>query len=227
MTEPERHPAADYLEAVYELAEERIPTIRARVADWMGVSRASVSEAVTRLIEDELLEEQGRELRFTTRGRHVAETLVRRHRLVEHFLIRILGLPWHRAHQEAERWERVISDEVEERMTRLLDDPATCPHGNPIPGSANRVDQSRLMSLRDVEGGRTVVLRRLTEDLELELDVMRFFENSGLMPGGEIEVLGVGPDGSMSLAVMGRPVALGAHLADNVWVEDPKEPADR
>lgn len=227
MTEPERHPAADYLEAVYELAEERIPTIRARVADWMGVSRASVSEAVTRLIEDELLEEQGRELRFTTRGRHVAETLVRRHRLVEHFLIRILGLPWHRAHQEAERWERVISDEVEERMTRLLDDPATCPHGNPIPGSANRVDQSRLMSLRDVEGGRTVVLRRLTEDLELELDVMRFFENSGLMPGGEIEVLGVGPDGSMSLAVMGRPVALGAHLADNVWVEDPREPADR
>lgn len=227
MTEPERHPAADYLEAVYELAEERIPTIRARVADWMGVSRASVSEAVTRLIEDELLEEQGRELRFTTRGRHVAETLVRRHRLVEHFLIRILGLPWHRAHQEAERWERVISDEVEERMTRLLDDPATCPHGNPIPGSANRVDQSRLMSLRDVEGGHTVVLRRLTEDLELELDVMRFFENSGLMPGGEIEVLGVGPDGSMSLAVMGRPVALGAHLADNVWVEDPREPADR
>ena len=227
MTEPERHPAADYLEAVYELAEERIPTIRARVADWMGVSRASVSEAVTRLIEDELLEEHGRELRFTARGRHVAEILVRRHRLVEHFLIRILGLPWHRAHQEAERWERVISDEVEERMTRLLDDPATCPHGNPIPGSANRVDQSRLMSLRDVEGGRTVVLRRLTEDLELELDVMRFFENSGLMPGGEIEVLGVGPDGSMSLAVMGRPVALGAHLADNVWVEDPKEPADR
>jgi DtxR family Mn-dependent transcriptional regulator len=109
-------------------------------------------------------------------------------------------------------------------MTRLLDDPATCPHGNPIPGSATRVDQSRLMSLRDVQGGRTVVLRRLTEDLELELDVMRFFEDSGLMPGGEIEVLGVGPDGSMSLAVQGRPVALGAHLADNVWVESPDGP---
>jgi len=219
MTEPERHPAADYLEAIYELAEEGIPTIRARIADWMGVSRPSVSEAVGRLIDDDLLKERDRELRFTTRGRRVAETLVRRHRLVEHFLIRILGLPWHRAHEEAERWERVISDEVEGRMTLLLEDPATCPHGNPIPGSANRVDQSRLISLRDVEGGRTVVLRRLTEDLELELDVMRFFEESGLMPGGQIEVLGVGPDGSMSLAVAGRPVALGSHLADNVWVE--------
>ena len=227
MTEPERHPGADYLEAIYELAEESIPTIRARVADWMGVSRPSVSEAVGRLIEDGLLEERGRELRFTRRGRRLAETLVRRHRLVEHFLIRILGLPWHRAHEEAERWERVISDDIEERMTRLLDDPATCPHGNPIPGSANTVDQSRLISLRQVEGGRSVVLRRLTEDLELELDVMRFFEDSGLMPGGEIEVLGVGPDGSMSLSVRGRPVALGAHLADNIWVEAPPAPGER
>jgi DtxR family Mn-dependent transcriptional regulator len=219
VTAPDRHPAADYLEAIYELAEESIPTIRARVADWMGVSRASVSEAVDRLIDDGLVKERGRELTFTARGRAMAETLVRRHRLVEHFLIRILGLPWHRAHEEAERWERVISDEVEQRMTEVLDDPPTCPHGNLIPGSANSVDQSDLVSLTEVERGRTVILRRLTEDLELELDVMRFFEDSGLMPGSEIEVLGVGPDGSMSLAVRGRPVALGAHLADNVWVE--------
>jgi DtxR family Mn-dependent transcriptional regulator len=227
VTTPDRHPAAEYIEAIYELAEERIPTIRARVADWMGVSRASVSEAVDRLLDDGLVKERGRELVFTARGRSTAETLVRRHRLVEHFLIRIIGLPWHRAHEEAERWERVISDEVEARMTEILDDPPACPHGNPIPGSKHPVDYSRLVSLRDVERGGTVVLRRLTEDLELELDVMRFFEESGLMPGGRIEVLGVGPDGSMSLEVGSRPVALGAHLADNVWVERTDRTADR
>jgi DtxR family transcriptional regulator, iron-dependent repressor len=227
MTTPDRHPAAEYIEAIYELAEEGISTIRARVADWMGVSRASVSEAVDRLLDDGLVKERGRELVFTARGRSTAETLVRRHRLVEHFLIQIIGLPWHRAHDEAERWERVISDEVEARMTEILDDPPACPHGNPIPGSRQPVDYSKLVSLRDVERGRTVVLRRLTEDLELELDVMRFFEDSGLMPGGRIEVLGVGPDGSMSLEVGGRPVALGAHLADNVWVERTGAAADR
>jgi DtxR family Mn-dependent transcriptional regulator len=227
VTTPDRHPAAEYIEAIYELAEEGIPTIRARVADWMGVSRASVSEAVDRLLEDGLVKERGRELVFTARGRSMAQTLVRRHRLVEHFLIRIIGLPWHRAHEEAERWERVISDEVEARMTDILDDPPACPHGNPIPGSKHHVDTSHLVSLRDVDRGRTVILRRLTEDLELELDVMRFFEDSGLMPGGEIQVLGVGPDGSMSLEVGGRPVALGAHLADNVWVERIGVAADR
>ena len=78
------------------------------------------------------------------------------------------------------------------------------------------------MALKDVPAGTAATLRRLTEDLELELDVMRFLEDSGLMPGGELRVNGVGPDGSMSLTVGGEPVALGAHLADNLWVEPPE-----
>jgi Fe2+ transport system protein FeoA len=81
------------------------------------------------------------------------------------------------------------------------------------------VDHSRLVPLRDVAPGQTVVLRRLTEDLELDLGVMRFFEESGLMPGGTIKVRQVAPDGTMRLDVEGREVALGAHLSDNLWVE--------
>ena len=213
--------APEYLEAIYEMAEEEIPTVQARLAEWMGVSRGAVSQAVKRLAEQGLVVTNDRRLRFTSRGERIARTLVRRHRLAEHFLIRIIGLPWHKAHQEAERWERVISPDVEERMVEILGDPGACPHGNPIPGSSNEVDHSGLVPLHDVEPGGTVVLRRLTEDLELDLDVMRFFEDGGLMPGATIEVEEVAPDGTMRLSVAGREVALGAHLADNLWVQQP------
>jgi DtxR family Mn-dependent transcriptional regulator len=104
-------------------------------------------------------------------------------------------------------------------MIAILNDPATCPHGNPIPGSAHTVDYSTLVPLRDVPPGGSGVLRRLTEDLELDLDVMRFFEESGLMPGGRIDVERVAPDGTMQLLVNDAGVALGAHLSDNLWVQ--------
>jgi DtxR family Mn-dependent transcriptional regulator len=210
---------AEYLEALYEMAEEEIPTVQVRLARWMGVSAGAVSQAVKKLSAQGLVKAEGRQLQLTPQGEDVAERLVRRHRLAEHFLIRVIGLPWHRAHEEAERWERVISDDVEERMVEILDDPATCPHGNPIPGSRNPVGYAGLVPLHDVPPGRPVVLRRLTEDLELDLDVMRFFEESGLMPGGRIEVERVAPDGTMQLSVNGRGVALGSHLADNLWVQ--------
>ena len=211
-------PATDYLEALYEMLEESIAPHQARLAEWMGVSRASVSEAVKRLTREGMLRQNGRALEFTAAGREAAERLVRRHRLAERMLIEVIGIPWHRAHEEATVWGHVISDQVEERLVALLDDPATCPHGNPVPGSSRRVDLSDLSPLHEVPAGERVRLERLTEDLELELDVMRFFEESGLMPGAEVEVRGVSPDGTMTLAVAGRTSALGAHLADNLWV---------
>lgn len=215
----ERHPSADYLEALYELHEESLPPVQAELARWLGVSRASVSEHIKRLVADGLVVSRGRELNFTSSGEALAITLVRRHRLAEHLLIDVIGLPWHLAHSEAERWERVISDRIEERLVDILNDPGTCPHGNLIPGSSNTVDQSSLRPLTELRSPATATLRRLTEDLELEVDVMRFLETSGLMPGATIEVDGVGPDGAMSLVVQGRSVALGAELADNLWVE--------
>jgi DtxR family Mn-dependent transcriptional regulator len=174
---------------------------------------------VKRLVGDGLLEADGRTLSFTPVGRDMAVALVRRHRLAEHLLIDVIGLPWHQAHQEAEVWERVISAQVEERLVDILGDPGACPHGNPIPGSSHEVDVTSLTALNDVARGTRVTLRRLTEDLELELPVMRFLEESGLMPGAAIVVDGLGPDGSMRLTVAGQSVALGAELADNLWVD--------
>jgi len=224
---PAEHPAAAYLEALYEMGEEGIPLVQARLARWLGVSPASASEAVKRLVRDGLVVNEGRRLAFTEEGRRLAEVLVRRHRLVEHFLIRVLGLPWHRAHDEAVRWEKVVSDEVEGRLVQLLGDPSTRPHGNPIPGASRPIDLSGLVRLRDVEPGARVILRRLTEDLELDLEVMRFLEESGLVPGAEIEVRTVAPDGAIGLRVGGRDIALGAHLSDNLWVEPAAPPGKR
>jgi DtxR family Mn-dependent transcriptional regulator len=218
MTSETASSAHEYLLSLYEMAEEGIPTQQARLAEWMGVTRPSVSAAVKRLARDGLVQADGRLLRFTRPGERLAKTLARRHRLAEHFLIRVIGLPWHRAHEEAGRWERVISDEVEERMTVILDDPATCPHGNPIPGSKHRVDLSDLVPLHSAPRGRKVVLKRLTEDLELELDVMRFLEQNGLMPEARLRVEAAAPDGTLTLSVDGKRVGLGAHLADNLWV---------
>jgi DtxR family transcriptional regulator, Mn-dependent transcriptional regulator len=222
MADGDRHPSADYLEALYEIREESLPPVQAELARWMGVSRTSVSEHVKRLGADGLLVTSGRELGFTPAGEALAVTLVRRHRLAEHLLIDIIGLPWHLAHSEAERWERVISDRIEERLVTILDDPGTCPHGNPIPGSSHVVDQVDLVPLTELRPPSSARLRRLTEDLELELEVMKFLEDSGLMPGASLDVETVGPDGAMSLRVGGKSVALGATLADNLWVE----PAD-
>lgn len=209
----------DYLEALYEMAEEGIPTQQARLAEWLGLSPATVSEAVARLSRRDLVRHgDARRIELTPEGQRVAEALVRRHRLAERFLVEVVGLPWHLAHEEASRWGRAISERVERRFVELLGDPGTCVHGNPIPGSAKAETTDDLIPLHDVAAGDRVLLVRLTEDLELDLDVMRFFEESGLMPGAELRLLAVGPDGTRTLEVAGDKVGLGPHLADNLWV---------
>lgn len=209
----------EYLEALYEMREEGIPTQQARLAEWLGVTPSSVSEAIKRLRAHGLIEEgTQRHLEFTDAGHAAAVTLVRRHRLAERFLVEVVGLPWHLAHEEATEWGHVISEQVEQRFVAVLGDPPTCVHGNLIPGSANAPGDRHLVPLEQVEPGSSVRLERLTEDLELDLDVMRFFEDNGLMPGAEIRVLAAAPDGTLTLEVAGEKVGLGAHLADNLWV---------
>jgi DtxR family Mn-dependent transcriptional regulator len=211
--------AQDYLEALYEMAEEGLPTQQARMAEWLDVSAASVSEAIARLTRRGMVRTgPDRRIEFTPDGEDAARALVRRHRLAERFLVEVVGLPWHLAHEEASRWGHVISQRVEDRFVEVLGDPGSCVHGNPIPGSANEERVDDLMALQDLEPGRAAFLVRLTEDLELELDVMRYFEETGLMPGARLRVLAVAPDGTRTLEVAGDKVALGPHLADNLWV---------
>ena len=132
----EFHPAfEEYCEAIWELREDDIDVIRIRIAERLGVSRPAVSEMIRRM-EAEGLIEVAATISLTPDGMALAEAVVRRHRLAERFLTDVLGLSWSDAHVEAGKWEHVISQPVEEALARVLGDPTTCPHGNPIPGAA-------------------------------------------------------------------------------------------
>lgn len=209
--------AQEYLEAIFEMEEEGGGIQQARIARRMGVSRATVSEQIRRLEKEGLIAIDARELSLTAGGREVATPLVRRHRLAERLLTDILEIPWHRAHEEAHHWEHVISPEVEERILSKTG-ATTCPHGNPIPGYDPPYDRKRLVPLTELEPQQSGILSLLTEDVELETEVLKYFEDHKLMPGANIEVSSVGPDGTLTLDVEGTRSSLGSNLADNVWV---------
>jgi DtxR family Mn-dependent transcriptional regulator len=180
----------EYLETIFEIEEEGIVPIRARLVERLRISAPAVSETVNRLVEQgnvELLD--NRRLRLTTKGRAIARSIVRRHRLAERLLVDVIGLEWEKAHREADRWEHAISAEVEEKLVALLGDPATCPHGNPIPGSARSVDRSDAVGLSEAAVG-SVVVARISERLELDDDALTLIARARLTPGSEAVVVG-------------------------------------
>jgi DtxR family Mn-dependent transcriptional regulator len=150
---------------------------------------------VKRLVEQgyaQLLDD--RSLRLTPKGRQLAVSIVRRHRLAERLLTDVIGLEWEKVHREADRWEHAISADVEEKLVALLGDPATCPHGNPIPGSAHKVDVKGSTPLSRVDAG-PVTVSRISEKIELDDDALVLLAGAQLIPGSEAVVVGPGPDG--------------------------------
>jgi DtxR family Mn-dependent transcriptional regulator len=209
----------EYLEAIYELGEEGRTVLQARVGERLGLTAATVSEGIKRLIADELVRvSDSRELELTDQGRGLAETLVRRHRLAERMLTDILGIPWHQCHEQAEDWEKVMTPEVEQAILDKLDGDPTCPHGNPIPGAGTAIPWSDLRSVAAMAPGDKGKLVRLLEDVELDHDVLAYLEDKKLMPGCDLTLVAAAPDGTLTLEVQGTPVALGSALADNLWI---------
>jgi DtxR family Mn-dependent transcriptional regulator len=192
----ELHDATEeYLETILEIEEEGVIPIRARLVERLGFSAAAVSEQVNRLVEQgyaELLDD--RTLRLTTSGRDLATSIVRRHRLAERLLVDVIGLEWEKAHREADRWEHAMSFEVEEKLVLLLGDPATCPHGNPIPGSGHRVAAEATVALSAAPPG-PVRVARISETIELDDRALALLASARLIPGDEADVLGSGVDG--------------------------------
>lgn len=205
----------EYVEAIWEIEEEGIPAIQARIADWLGVSRASVSEMVHRMADEGLVAVED-EIRLTDEGRHLAAVIVRRHRLAERFLSEVLKLPWAKVHAEAEVWETTISDDVEAAMWEVMEDPKTCPHGNPIPGAGYK--PPLMKPIADMEQGETLRLERISEELELDAEMMRYLDEAGLRPDAEVEVLSRDPHGALTVSVNGSPTGVGVHAAERLFV---------
>ena len=213
---PEYHPAfEEYCETIFELAEDDLVVIQARIADRLEVSRPAVSEMVKRLEKEGLVTSDDHVILLTDDGRELATSVVRRHRLAERFLTDVLGLSWTEAHHEAGRWEHVISPAVEVALDRLLGQPTTCPHGNPIPGSSYSEPDTRHLS--DVGVGESFTVSRIPEELEFADGLLEFLEKSRLMPG-ETGSVTAAADGTVTIRISGRSVAVDPFAADRILV---------
>ncbi len=178
-----------YLEAIYYMWAENEPLRSARLADWLGVSRPTVTVALRRMTRNRLVRMNRRkEVELTTRGMRAAESIVRRHRIMERWLTDGLGLDWVTADAEAARLEHAVSDVVERRLYEVLGRPATCPHGNPIPGhSKASPSEVRLSSL--ATGDRASVTR-VSEVAEREAPLLLgYLHQRDLTPGRDLSVV--------------------------------------
>jgi DtxR family Mn-dependent transcriptional regulator len=218
-------PLEEYLETIQALVEEGTPVIQARIAARLGRSAPSVSEMLERLEADGYIERTGRLIALTPQGRNLADSVIRKHRLAERLLVDVIGLPWHKAHLEAGRWEHVISDEVEERLVELLGHPTTCPHGNPIPGyreireahpGAGATPEQ--VSLSEVAPGEKVRLERITEEVELDMGTLEYLDENGFIPGCSALVRERSEDGTTSLDVEGRTFSLRPSVCQQLFV---------
>jgi DtxR family transcriptional regulator, Mn-dependent transcriptional regulator len=215
-------PVEEYLETMLALDEEGVPVIQARIAERLGRSAPSVSEMLDRLILDGYVSREGRRLSLTEAGRSLAEKVVRKHRLAERLLVDVIGLEWHKVHREAGRWEHVISDDVEARLVELLGDPATCPHGNPIPGSHSAAPSAPTRPLAEVDVGERVRLLRVSEAVELNFGSLTLLDGGGFIPGAVARVGGRDGDGTVEVTVEGsEPIKVSRDLSDRLFVGSP------
>ena len=207
-----------YLEAIYYMWAEREPLRSARLADWLGVSRPTVTVALRRMVRDGLVRMTGRkEVELTAAGMRAAESIVRRHRIMERWLTDGLGLDWVTADAEAARLEHAVSERVEQRLYEVLGRPATCPHGNPIPGhSEPSPDELRLSEL---PGGGRATITRVSEVAEREAPaLLAYLSDRGLVPGREVTIAEVDEVGkTVRVAVGPREVTLSRETASKVW----------
>ncbi|MEQ8438954.1 MAG: metal-dependent transcriptional regulator [Ilumatobacter fluminis] len=208
--------AAMYLEAMFELAEDDLELVQARLADRLGISRPAVSEMVRRLVRDGYVVIDDRRLAFTDEGRAIAETAVRRHRLVERLLVDVLGLGWAEAHELAGEWQSVIDDRTEHAIIDVLGAPTTCPHGNPIPGAG--YEQPGLVTLADLVVGDAARVHRVTEQLEVEPGMLVALERAGMVPGTTVRVTSISPDGSLAVKASKAVLALSVSTARGILV---------
>jgi DtxR family transcriptional regulator, Mn-dependent transcriptional regulator len=207
-----------YLEAIYYMWAEKEPLRSSRLADWLGVSRPTVAVGLRRMARDGLVRMNGRkEIELTARGKKEAESIVRRHRIMERWLTDGLGLDWVTADAEAARLEHAVSGVVERRLYEVLGRPETCPHGNPIPGHSKASPVE--VRLTQLKTGNRASVTRVSEVAEREAPrLLAYLHDRNLTPGREISVMDADEVGkTLRVKVGGKEVTLSHETASKVW----------
>jgi len=208
-----------YLEAIYYMEAEGETVRSARLADWLGVSRPTVTVALRRMTRDRMVRLTSRkEIELTERGRKAAAAIVRRHRIMERWLTDALGLDWVVADEEAARLEHAVSDRVEARLWEELGRPTSCPHGNPIPGYATV--NSAEVQLSSLEQGAVASVSRISEVAEREAPaLLGYLLERRLVPNSRIEVVEVDSVGrTVHVRVAEQEIVLSHETGAKVWV---------
>lgn len=207
-----------YLLTVYRLTRNAPHTSTSDIAASLGVSLPSVSEKVKRLTEQDYLFHEWRQgVSLTPKGQKIALNMIRKHRLVETFLVRIAGYHIDEVHAEACQLEHAISDRLADRLEALLDYPRVDPHGHPIPARDGTVDPHDYPPLAEVNPGQPVVIRRVSD---VDSEQLRYLRQVGLVPGTRVVVQERAPfDGPLTLRVDGRMVAIAPTLAREIGIE--------
>ena len=207
----------EYLEAVYRLEREGPGVTTSGLASSLGVAPASVSGMLKKLAKEGFVEQVARgEVKLTRKGLEVAVRVLRRHRLAERLLTDVLGMPWDEVHSEACMLEHAISERVEARLLRLLDDPQTCPHGQPIPARDLTDPVMRGEPLAQAAEGARTRVESLTEELP---EILRYLGEIGLRPGVEVRLVQRAPlGGPLTIDVGGARHAISLELARMVMV---------
>ena len=208
----------DYLKALYHLHGDTRPVPTRELAQRLGISSPSVSEMVGRLVTQGLVEhDRYRGQQLTKEGRKVALELVRHHRLLEMFLVRVLGYSWDEVHEEAERLEHVISERMEQRIFELLGRPELDPHGHAIPTLAGKVRPVSNRPLSECAVGEKVVVQGVSDD---DAGKLRELDRRGLVPGTPVEVVGASEyEGPIDIRIRGHRVSVPLGLARALFVE--------
>lgn len=212
----------DYLKAIYLLTQDDVPVGTSAIAERLGVAPGSVTGMLKRLGRQDLVEhERYQGARLTDRGRREAIRMIRRHRILELFLVEVLGYTWDQVHAEAERLEHAASDELVNRMAAALGNPESDPHGHPIPTSSGQILASALPTLAEIEPGRSAVLRRVSDE---DPEALRYLARLNLIPGVAIRVVERTPfGGPLKIMVEGVEEMIGIELARRLRVDPSDE----
>jgi len=219
-----------YLRTILDLEEEGIVPLRARISERIGHSGPTVSQTVARMERDGLLSVEGdRHLELTDEGRRKAVGVMRKHRLAERLLADVIGLDWSLVHDEACRWEHVMSEQVERRLLQLLESPTESPYGNPIPGldeiggPAAESFLDGVISLPNAvaAGTRHCTVRRLAEPVQFDPDLLHQLHEAGVLPGAAATIRGES-SGYVTVEVAGRAegIELPLEVARHIYVGD-------